>query len=218
MTTSAVHYVSNQELKTSLTISTVLLISTMHNTLSATYQIPSTTKKAIVSIIKSTTSSFPTSLSGQFQFPHLIVPVDKDHPNLAQGIEYSAHVSPAISSLFNFDIPPAYRGLTCSLIFHFLSREYLQTSNYTVSGNGGITVVQLESPATAETTYGNLPATAGVVGSIADLRAGSSHVISSDACAAGSRIGYEISATGSLDLAYFQDYNPAPIGLYITAC
>ena len=137
---------------------------------------------------------------------------------MAQGTVYSAHLSPAISSLFNFDIPPAYRGLTCSLVFHFPTRESLQTSNYTVSGSGGIEVVQLVSPATAKTTYDNLPAIAADVGSIADLRAGSSHVISSEACAAGSRIGYEISATGSLDLEYFQDYNPAPIGLYITAC
>ena len=66
--------------------------------------------------------------------------------------------------------------------------------------------------------YNNRPATTADVGSIVDLRAGSSHVIGSEACAVGQRIGYEISATGTLDLEYFQDYNPAPIGLYITAC
>ena len=132
MAIGPVTYVSDHETKASVAISTAILVSTMRNTLSAINYSPSTTTKAAVSTIKSTTSSCPASLSGRFQFPHLIIPVDRDHPNVAQGIEYSAHVSPAISSLFSFDIPPAYRGLTCSLVFHFPTWDSLQTSNYSV--------------------------------------------------------------------------------------
>ena len=103
---------------------------------------------------------------------------------MAQGNGFNAHVSPAISSVLNFDIPPSYKGLTCSLVFLFPARKSLQTSNYTLSGSGGINVIQLLHPATEETTYNTLPATSANIGSIADVQAGSSYVISSGACSA----------------------------------
>ena len=144
--------------------------------------------------------------------------VDKDHPDTMLGNSYRSHVSPTFSSLFNFDIPPSYQGLTCSLVFLFPLRASLQTSNFTFFGSGGIDVAELKAPATAKTRYSTVPAFVSSIGIIKDLEAGNSYEIASGACAAGARIGYGVSATGNLDLEYFQDYNPAPIGLYITAC
>ena len=160
----------------------------------------------------------PSSLSGEFQYPHLIVSVDKSAPDTAQGNGYDAHFTPKISSIFNFDIPPSYKGLTCSLIFFLPTREWLQTSNYTLSGSGGVNVAQLQNPATAETAYNSVSAVTAEIGSVPEIQPGSSYQIASSECAAGTRVGYEVDATGDLDLEYFQDYNPAPIGLYLIAC
>lgn len=148
----------------------------------------------------------PSSLSGEFQYPHLIVPIDKSAPDTAQCNGYNAHFAPKISSIFNFDIPPSYKGLTCSLIFLFPTRESLQTSNYTLSGIGGLNVAQLQDPATAD------------LGAVPEIKPGSSYQVASSECAAGTRIGYKVNATGNLNLQYFQDYNPAPIGLYLVPC
>ena len=201
-----------------MTTSAVVLTSTVGSTLSTVVQTSTATSDTAVAVSNKPAGSCPSSLSGEFQYPHLIVPVNKDTPDTPQGNSYNAHFSPTISSIFNFDIPPSYKGLTCSLIFVFPTRETLQTSNYTLSGKGGIEILRLQDPATAATTYESVPAVSAHVGAVPDLQAGSGNVISSGPCFAGARISYEISATGDLDLEYFQDYNPAPIGLYITVC
>ncbi len=44
----------------------------------------------------------------------------------------------------------------------------------------------------------------------------SSTVVTSFACPAGHAVSYEISSGGGSSLSYFQDYNPSPIGIYIS--
>ena len=119
-----------------------------------------------------------------------------------------------ISSIFNFDIPPSYKGLICSLIFLFPNRESLRTSNYTLSSIRGLNIAQLQNPATAETAYNTVSAVTADIGTIPEIRPGSSYQIASSECAAGARIGCIVDTTRNPDPEYFQDYNPAPIGLY----
>ena len=213
-----VTYTSGSETKISLTTSAVVFTSAVGNTLSTMVQAPTATSEGDVAATNHPADSCSPSLSDTYQYPHLIVSVDKDSPNTPQGNSYNAHLSTTISSIFNFDIPPSYKGLTCSLVFLFPTQDALRTSNYTVSGNGGIDVTQLQNPATTETTYDTVPPVAADIGTVAAVQAGKSFVIASGACAAGARLGYQVSATRSLDLEYFQDYDTAPIGLYITAC
>ena len=163
-----------------------------------------------------TAGAAPASLSGAYEFPHLIVPVDKNQPNTALGTSYNGAFSPTVSSLFDFDIPPAYAGKTCTLVFFMPQLEDLETSSYELSGSGGLDAHGLSAPATQGTTYSNAPAVSGAAGSVPNVAPGKTYVLSSGSCAAGKTIGYEISATGSLSLNYFQDSNPSPIGLYIT--
>ena len=159
----------------------------------------------------------PTDLSGNYEYPHLIVPIDSSMPDAAEGTSYFGTVSDTISSIFNFDIPPSDAGKTCSLIFLFPKQSDLETSSYTFSGDGKIDVSKLKSPATAQTTYNNAPDVAQDLGTIT-IAPGNSYQVATFDCPAGQRVGYEISSAGSTDLHYFQDYNPAPIGLYITTC
>jgi len=165
-----------------------------------------------------TASSCPASLSGTYEFPHLIVPVDKALPNTARGTSYNGTISSTVSSIFNFDIPSSTSGKTCTLVFLLPTQSELTTSAFGLTGSGGFDVAELSSPATEKTTYNTVPSVAKGLGGPSSVTPGNEYVIASGSCAAGSRVGYEVSATGSLSLDYFQDSNPASIGFYITVC
>ncbi|KAI9698252.1 MAG: hypothetical protein M1820_007522 [Bogoriella megaspora] len=166
----------------------------------------------------SSVSVCPTNLNGPFEYPHLIIPIDSANPNKAYGTSYNGTVSSTISSIFNFDIPASDTGKTCSLTFLLPNASQLQTSNYDLSGSGVITFSLLSSTASASTTYANAPSVKLEVGSVDNVQVGSAYHISSDECPAGTAISFEIKATGSLNLNYFQDYELPGIGLYVTVC
>ena len=161
--------------------------------------------------------SCPTTLSGEFQFPHLIIPVSSASPTEAYGTSYFGEVSSTVSSIFNFDIPSSYGGAQCSLIFLFPMQDQLQTSSYTFSGSGGIEFQSLMSPATEATSYSSAP---GIKQTIATLNVapGNSYVLANYPCPAGETVSIKAIASGDVSLRYFQDYNPSPIGLYIIKC
>jgi len=162
-------------------------------------------------------SSCPTDLSGSYQFPHLIVPVNSSSPNTAYGTQYFGTITPDVSSIFNFDIPSNYAGLQCSLIFLFPEQSQLQTSSYTFSGSGEISVELLSQVATQSTTYNSVPPIKSDLGNIT-VAPGNSYNIDTFPCPANSAISFELISESGTSLTYFQDYNPAPIGLYITSC
>lgn len=134
----------------------------------------------------------------------MIVPVDSTQPDTAFGTSYDGEFSSTVSSIFNFDIPEAYNGMTCTVVFLWPEQSQLQTSSYTTSGAGGLHIQELSSPATESTTYDNVPAPAGVDVTLPSVAAGNSYTVASHACGAGERISFKVSATGNLALSYFQ--------------
>ncbi|OAL48569.1 hypothetical protein IQ07DRAFT_612675 [Pyrenochaeta sp. DS3sAY3a] len=161
--------------------------------------------------------SCPADLNGNYQFPHLIIPIHSDSPTTAYGTSYFGTVSSTTCSLFNFDIPASYAGQTCTLVFLFPEQKDLQTSSYTVSGTGKLVFSQLGSPATQATTWDSAPAKASELGSWS-VAPGNSYAVVSGSCAAGQTVAYEVCSEGGFALNYFQDYNPSPIGLYVRQC
>nr|POE63519.1 putative glucan endo-1,3-beta-glucosidase eglc [Quercus suber] len=186
---------------------------------SATATATATASVSASSTPSGSASSCPTNLNGEYQYPHLIVPVSSAEPNTAYGTQYNATISTTISTIFNFDIPASYQGKTCSLVFLFPEQADLETSAYTFNGQGGISVNALAAPVTEETTYASLPSvsTAGL-GAVASLQSGNGYVIATSACAAGARVAYEFQSTGGLDLEFFEDWNPSPLGAFVTVC
>jgi len=170
-----------------------------------------------------------------YEYPHLIVPVSSAHPDTAYGTQYFAGVNSTFSTIFNFDLPASSAGKTCTLEFLLPNAKDLVTSSYTMSGTGGIDFKQLASPATQATTFANQPAVAKDLGSFT-VTSGSSTIVASGPCAAGTRVSYELTAEGNTELYYFQgmlndasyivklrlthplDWNPSAIGLYIVEC
>ncbi|KAI5203158.1 glycoside hydrolase [Aureobasidium subglaciale] len=182
---------------------------------------PSVTSAAASTVVPSgapAASGCPADINGAYQYPHLIVPVDSTNPDKAYGTQYNGTVSPKISTIFNFDIPASYAGKTCSTVFLFPQLDQLETSSYSFNNQGGFTISVLNGVATESTTYANAPAVAKQIGSVAALQRGSSHTLSQDACPGGQRVSFEVTSTGGLDLEFFQDYNPSPLGLYVRAC
>ncbi|KAH6699065.1 GPI anchored cell wall protein [Leptodontidium sp. MPI-SDFR-AT-0119] len=157
------------------------------------------------------------NLNGQWEFPHLIVPIDYTTPNIPAGTSYFGEVSSTISSIYNFDIPASDAGKTCSLIFLFPTQAQLTTSSFTFSGNGGISFSQLDGVATNSTTYATAPGDKTFYG-VTIVSPGNSYTIASFPCPAGQAVSYELKAVGDTYLRDFQDWNPSPIGVYITKC
>ncbi|KAJ9644049.1 hypothetical protein H2199_003917 [Coniosporium tulheliwenetii] len=78
----------------------------------------------------------PPNLSGIWEFPHLIIPIDASNPTKAYGTSYNGHISSNKSAIFNFDFPPSLAGKTCTLIFLLPTQDKLVTSSFTLSGSG----------------------------------------------------------------------------------
>merc|ERR1711939_444695 len=55
-------------------------------------------------------SGCPANLDGEYQYPHLIVPVSSENKDKAYGTSYNGTISPSVSSIFNFDLPYSYEG------------------------------------------------------------------------------------------------------------
>lgn len=163
-------------------------------------------------------SACPADLTGDYQFPHLIVPVSSEQPNKAYGTQYNGTLNDKVSTIFNFDIPQSYAGKSCSLVFLFPNKKDLETTDYTFNNKGGLVSHVLKIVATESTTYANKGAYLDQNGQVDDLTSGNEYVISHDTCPAGERVSFELMATGGLDLEWFNDYNPSPLGLFVRAC
>jgi len=165
----------------------------------------------------SASGSCPTNLNGEYTAPHLIIPVDSSSPDNAPGTSYNGTISSSKTTLYNFDVPQSYADKTCSLVFLFPRQEDLETSAFTFSGDGKIDFASLESAVTTDTSYSNMPSVKEDYG-VTTVAPGNSYVISTFSCPAGEAVSYEMKNAGSTYLDFFEDYNPSPLGLYITTC
>ncbi|KAG7103765.1 hypothetical protein HYQ44_017853 [Verticillium longisporum] len=159
----------------------------------------------------------PTNLSGPYEFPHLIIPVDSSNPDKAPGTSYNGQADSKISSIFNFDIPGSYKGKTCSLVFLFPKKEDLETSDWKFSGSGELVFSKLKGVATQKTTANNAPAVESELKTV-QIAPGNGYSIATFDCPAGTAVSFQMKSKGDTSLWFFEDYNPSPLGLYITVC
>ncbi|KAJ5090830.1 hypothetical protein N7532_009514 [Penicillium argentinense] len=184
---------------------------------SGSASVPASSASSTPSSTGSSSGSCPTDLSGDYEYPHLIIPIDSSSPDTAAGTSFNGTVTSTVSSVFNFDIPSSDSGKTCSLVFLFPELQDLETSSYSFSGDGKIDFAKLSEAASSETTYNNVPSVEKDLGDIT-VSPGNSYVVSTFSCPAGETVAYEMKNAGSTELNFFEDYNPSPLGLYITVC
>ena len=221
---------STPESAVSPTISTSTIITPPISTATSPPTYPNTTfyTNSTVATSFTATSTQPSSAcvattltgsstSGNYQYPHLIIPISSNTPTTASGTSYFGTISSKTSTIFNFDILSTYSGSTCSLIFLLPLPSQLETSSYTFSGSGGVTFEQLSAAASEATSWDNAPSVEKELGEFV-LTEGSSTLVESFECPAGETVTFEMSAVGDTYLYYFQDWNPSPFGLYITVC
>lgn len=170
-----------------------------------------------------TGSACPTDLAGDYQYPHLIVPVNASTPSQSYGTQYNGQIStsPQICTLFNFDIPQSYAGSACSAVFLLPHKDELETSDYdlTPASGGSVSFAQLAAPADQTTAWDSVPAKKQDLGEF-DIAAGTRFVVATAECQAGQTVAYEMCAQqgGDLSFEWFQDWNPSPIGLFVRKC
>lgn len=172
-------------------------------------------------------ASCPTDISsGEYRFPLLILPVSPETPDYAYGNSYVAYVSPDNTTVFNFDIPEEepYTG-TCALLFLFpyASQLGIENSPFYFSGleeeegeNGGLDFALLTGVADPELTYKTTPSIDTDYGKT-EVVPGNSYTIATFPCKSG-EASYSVSSVGNVELDFFQDSEPDPIGLYIVPC
>jgi len=226
--TTAIVVVPTTSSKVAYTNSTTVVVvpSTSSSAIkSASTSTATLTSTAVISVSKTSTSTSasatatgpvcPNNLSGEYQYPHLIVPVNSAAPNKTYGTQYFATINSTTSTIFNFDIPQSYENMQCQFFFTLPAKSLLETSDYTLTSGGSIAVSQLSTPATQATSYNNVPSTKAVT--TIPVTVGTEQVITSGPCAAGQTLSYEFSAVGGLDFSMFVDWNPCPLGVFITA-
>ncbi|QIW96619.1 hypothetical protein AMS68_002137 [Peltaster fructicola] len=160
-------------------------------------------------------SGCPRDLPSSYEFPHLILPIDGSTPNKAFSNSYNGTACGGISSIFNFDIPASDSGKKCSLEFLLPKQDQLETSSFWLSGDGKVKFSLLSGPASEGMSYASAPSVSSDYGT-QTFSAGNAYSIKDFDCPGNSRIGIEMSAVDDTCFSYFQDYNPCPIGLYIT--
>ncbi|KAJ1324435.1 Ubiquitin 3 binding protein [Microdochium nivale] len=168
-------------------------------------------------------------LEGQSESPHLMVPIDSAHPDQSYGPSFYGQISPNASTFYNFDVPAADAGKTCTLFFEFPRADSTSTG-YMWSGTGKLTFEQMGGPAMSNTTFNSRPDVFMEIASL-DLEPGNKYVINTFPCPAGDRVTFQIrekrppgvSGGGPQNgaetcLYYLQEHKPVPMGLFISKC
>ncbi|ESZ91388.1 hypothetical protein SBOR_8240 [Sclerotinia borealis F-4128] len=174
----------------------------------------------------SVTASCPTDItSGPFQYPHLIVPISPESPTHAFGNQFTAHITPENSTLFNFDIPSSapYTG-TCALLFLLPVASATQAGTYNFTGieeeteqNGGINFAVLDGIANVNTTWDSKPVVKSDLGTLQVLP-GKGYTVAVFECPAGKTKSYSAESVGGLGLEYFENSASSAIGLFMVPC
>lgn len=218
------------ETQTAFSTTTEAVPTTAYETQVSTMAVPTTAYETVsVSAAPSSSSMTPSSTSSAAQpsstcpgdftqagytGPGLIIPIDSSSPDTAYGTQYNAYINSTTSTIFTFDIPTNYTGKQCTLSFFFPTQAQLETSSFTQSGSGSVAFKQLSSGASESTTYNTAPSVTKTLGT-ESLAPGNAYSFSIGECSAGETLTYEMVASGSYSLEYFQDYNPCPIGLWV---
>ena len=150
----------------------------------------------------------PTDLSGTYEFPHLIIPVDASQPDTAPGTSYFGTVSESVTSLFKFDIP-ASNLERCTLFFTFPSTDSVPSNVYTFEGDGQVNFALLDDLVTEENTYNSRPGVQTDYGT-QTLAPGNTYTVANFDCPGGQPISFQMSNAGTTNLEYFQDYGENP--------
>lgn len=157
-----------------------------------------------------------TRALGSSNFPNTIEVVNSG--SSVSGSSYFAYIGAGNSTIFTFN-SVASSG-QCSLNFYFPTTAEIQaaagTTSYEISASSiDVTVYQLTSVASVDSTYASKPARGASYS--ATLTPGQNTTISTFDCASG-QTSYEFTTSSSATLSFFEDYNLPVLGAAIASC
>lgn len=189
----------------------------------------SSTPVAIVAASSSSVKSAAASVSacpatahtdalGSKNYPSVITPVSSLYPDKVYGPQYFASIGGGNSTIFTFDYEVSG---TCTLQMKFPTTAQILalsgTTSYTISSSSiNVTLYQLASVASPDADYADKPARGAAFSAV--LTPGQNTTFTSFACPVGTSVSYELAATDSNTLSWFEDYNPPPLGLLALMC
>lgn len=115
-------------------------------------------------------------------------------------MSYNVTVGPSTSTTVKFGIPAEYAGKTCTTVFALPAHGTMETSDYSLSGPGSLTV---DGGAHGGSTF--------------TPTENSKKTIETGPCPAGQTVTFVLSSKDGLSMNLFEDYNPCPVGIYVTA-
>lgn len=141
---------------------------------------------------------------GSKNYPRIITPVSSTNPSKIYGPQYFASIGGGNSTIFTFDYQTAG---TCTLEFKFPSMAQIValqgTTSYTLSGASiNATLYQLASVAPENASFQTKPARGAAYPIV--LTPASNTTITSFACPVGTSVSYELVATDSNTLSWFE--------------
>lgn len=190
--------------------------ATIEKTASATPVVAtSTLAKATSSSAQATCTNITRAL-GSSNFPTTIEVVNEN--TSASGSSYFAYIGNGNSTIFTFNSVGS--SGQCSLNFDFPTTAEIQaaagTTSYEISSSSiSVTLYELDSVAAITDTYATKPARG--TGYSATLTPGSNSTFVTFACPS-SQASYELVATDSNTLSFFEDYNLPVLGLTQASC
>jgi hypothetical protein len=160
-------------------------------------------------------------VAGAFDFPHLAIPISQKNPDETYSNTFTPYVTAGdMEMIFNFDIPLSRKGQHCVFEFFLPDQSQLTTSSFQLDGVPGEYFFSLSvlggGAVEGNTTYHSQPLQANPFGlpKIIYVQPGRAWELGSTICVPGA-IAMTMSSSNS-SLVWFQDYNPCPIGLYIS--
>lgn len=155
--------------------------------------------------------------AGEFEFPHLVIPISKSNPDTTYPNTYFPNITPNdVATIFNFDVQG--NGQICELGFYFPRQDQLDTSSFTLSGPGTFTFsisVLGTGAQDGVTTWNNQPpAVQNGFPKTLTMQPGNYYILSLGPCSAG-LVALTMSSVDTC-FTWFQDYNPCAIGPFIT--
>ena len=140
------------------------------------------------------------------------MPIDATAPAAQLGNGFVAFVSATKSTLFNFDVPAAFRGRTCSLVL-VLPAPALPAV-FSLTAPGGLRLSALTTPAVATDSWASAPV-GYPVGSVEGVQPNNTYSFASAVCPFGSTVSYRLDSVGGLNLTWFEEIDPAA-GLFVS--
>lgn len=162
-------------------------------------------------------SSIPAGLRGHFEAPNLIIPVEKANPVSTLGNDYTAQLSPTISTVFAFDVGPELQDMMCSLIFYMPPAfPFADLAPVKIRSPGGITVFRLSNGVFTVKNNLSITSSSTLVGSAPLIQFANQYNVGSMLCDVGHRVAYQIDSVDGLNMDFFQMISPA-LGLFMIA-